>query len=460
VLVTGFDIIFFWVARMVMMGMKFIGDVPFRDVYITGLIRDEHGDKMSKTKGNVIDPLDIVDGIALEQLVAKRTTGLMQPHLAPGIEKRTRKEFPDGIAAHGTDALRFTMAALAGPSRDINFDMGRVGGYRNFCNKVWNAARFVLMTVEGDGGGDLVGEVELSIADRWIVSRFKEALDRVDAALKDYRFDLAANALYEFTWYEFCDWYLELTKPVLQGESSTEAQKRGTRRTLLTTLEALLRALHPLIPFITEEIWQRVHPLVAPLTAAEQFRGMAKPPDMLMLSPFPQTNDFAADTEAEVEVARLKQLILGMRQARSGMNLAPSLRLAVQYHSPVQSEIDLTEKSATYALRLAGLASLTLTPVERIPTASTSIIVGSTTFSIPMKGLIEPQTEIARVSKLIGNNESDIGKLTAKLANTRYTENAKPELVAADKARLAELTEQTAGYKRHLEKVHKLEASD
>jgi valyl-tRNA synthetase len=456
-LITGFDIIFFWVARMMMMGLKFMGDVPFRDVYITGLIRDENGEKMAKTKGNVIDPLDIIDGIGLEALVAKRTTGLMQPQMKQRIEANTRKQFPQGMASYGTDALRFTMASLAGPSRDINFDMGRVAGYRNFCNKLWNAARFVLMTVEGQG--DLVGEAEPSIADRWIVSRFSAMLTQLDQNLRDYRFDLATSAVYEYTWYEFCDWYLELTKPVLQGETSTEAQKRGTRRTLVITLEALLRALHPLIPFITEEIWQRVHPVAAPVLGTLQFRGMEKAPDMLMLSPFPAATDFASDAQAEVEVARLKQLILGMRQARSGMNLPPSLRLAVQYHSPAQSEIDLTEKSATYALRLAGLASLTLTPPEQIPAASTSIIVGSTTFSIPMKGLIEPQAEIARVSKLIGNNKSDIGKLTAKLANTRYTENAKPEQVAADRARLAELTEQTAGYERHLEKVHQLEAS-
>jgi len=458
VLITGFDIIFFWVARMMMMGLKFMGDVPFRDVYITGLILDEHGDKMSKAKGNIIDPLDIVDGISLDALLTKRTTGMMQPQMKQRIEANTRKQFPQGMESHGTDALRFTMASLAGPSREINFNMGRVAGYRNFCNKLWNASRFVMMTVEGTG--DLTGEAELSVADRWIVSRFSALLKQLDQHLRDYRFDLATSVLYEFTWYEFCDWYLELTKPVLQGENSTEAQKRGTRRTLVTTLEALLRALHPMIPFITEEIWQRVNPLVAPIAAAMNPRGSTKPPDLLMQAAFPAATDFASDAEAEVEVARLKQLILGMRQARSGMNLAPSLRLAVQYHSAVQSEIDLTEKGATYALRLAGLSSLTLTPPERIPTASTSIIVGSTTFSIPMKGLIEPKAEIARVSKLIAGNESDIGKLTAKLANARYTEHAKPELVAADRSRLAELTEQTAGYKRHLEKVHKLEASD
>jgi valyl-tRNA synthetase len=444
VLVTGFDIIFFWVARMMMMGMKFMGDVPFRDVYITGLIRDEHGEKMSKTKGNVIDPLDIVDGISLADLIAKRTSGLMQPQMKERIEKNTRKQFPDGISSYGTDALRFTLASLAGSSRDINFDLARVGGYRNFCNKLWNAARFVLMTVEGQG--DLAGDVTLSAADRWIVSRFSSTMTQLDAHLREYRFDLAASALYEFTWYEFCDWYLELTKPILQGENSTEAQKRGTRRTLLTTLEALLRALHPMIPFITEEIWQRVNPLTA----------QSGKVDMLMLAPFPAATDFASDAGAEREIARIKQLILGVRQARSGMNLPPSLKLPVLYHSSSQSEIDDTEKGAAYALRLAGLASLTLTPQSQIPSASTSIIVGGTTFSIPMKGLIEPEAEIARVSKLIANDESDIGKLMAKLANARYVENAKPEMVAADRARLAELAERTAGYKSHLANVHKL----
>ena len=248
-----------------MMGLKFMGDVPFRDIYITGLIRDENGEKMSKAKGNIIDPLDLIDGIDLASLVAKRTSGMMQPHLKDKIEKATRKQFPDGISAYGTDALRFTFAALAGPSRDINFDLGRVGGYRNFCNKLWNGARFVLMTVENS---DLIGEAKLSVADRWIVSRFAATLAKVDESLREYRFDFAATALYEFTWYEFCDWYLELTKPVLQNETTTDAQKRGTRRTLVTLLEGLLRALHPMMPFITEEIWQRVNPIVQPLAAA------------------------------------------------------------------------------------------------------------------------------------------------------------------------------------------------
>jgi valyl-tRNA synthetase len=248
VLVTGFDIIFFWVARMIMFGLKFMGDVPFREVYVHGLVRDGEGQKMSKSKGNVIDPLDIVDGIGLDQLLKKRTTGLMQPHLAPGIEKATRRQFPDGIEAHGTDALRFTFASLATQSRDIRFELPRVAGYRNFCNKLWNAARFVLMVTQGKPVA-AAGTASSHVVDRWIVSRLGEAITRTDQGFADYRFDLAATALYEFTWHEFCDWYLELAKPLLQGDDAEQAA--ATRRTLLTVLEALLRALHPIMPFIT-----------------------------------------------------------------------------------------------------------------------------------------------------------------------------------------------------------------
>jgi len=459
-LVTGFDIIFFWVARMVMMGMKFMGDVPFRHVYITGLIRDEHGNKMSKSKGNVIDPLDIVDGITLDQLVAKRTTGLMQPHLAAGIEKNTRKQFPDGIPAFGTDALRFTLASLAGPARDISFDLGRVGGYRNFCNKLWNGARFVLMTVEGDAGqGDLVGAAELSVADRWIVSRFAATLAQVDSALAEYRFDFAATALYEFTWYEFCDWYLELTKPVLQGETTTEAQKRGTRRTLVTVLEALLRALHPVMPFITEEIWQRVHPLAAPLLAAQKTRANQGSVDSLMLASYPAATDFAADTEAEADVSWMKQFILAVRQIRGEMDIAPSRKIPLLLQNAGARERALIDKLFAYLSRLAGLETVKLLADGEAAPESATAIIGELSLLVPMAGLIDPKAEIERLTRRIAKNEADIAKLKAKLGNENFVRNAPPDVVAADRARMAELEAQNVSLAAQLERVRRLGGS-
>jgi valyl-tRNA synthetase len=463
VLVTGFDIIFFWVARMMMMGLKFMGDVPFKDVYITGLIRDENGDKMSKAKGNIIDPLDVVDGISLKDLLAKRTRGLMQPHLKERIEKATRKQFPEGIAAYGTDALRFTVASLAGPARDINFDLARVGGNRNFCNKLWNGARFVLMTVEGQGEdkgqGDLTGEAELSVADRWIVSRFAATLAQVDKSLAEYRFDFAATALYEFTWYEFCDWYLELTKPVLQGENTTGAQKRGTRRTLVTVLEALLRALHPLMPFITEEIWQRVHPLAAPLLAAQDTRANQKSFDSVMLTRYPMASGYAADAEADSEVSWMKQFILAVRQIRGEMDIAPSRKIPLLYKHAGGRDSAYLASLQSYLVRLAGLESIRgLDNDEAAPEAATAI-VGELTLLVPMAGLIDPKAETERLSKRIAKNDSDIGKLNGKLGNENFVRNAPPEVVAGDRARIAELVAQNDSLKVQLERVRRLGAT-
>jgi valyl-tRNA synthetase len=462
VLVTGFDIIFFWVARMMMMGIKFMGDVPFREVYITGLIRDENGEKMSKAKGNIIDPLDLIDGIDLDSLVAKRTSGLMQPHMKEKIEKATRKQFPDGMAAYGTDALRFTFASLAGPSRDINFDLGRVGGYRNFCNKLWNAARFVLMletATDAAANSGLVGDAELSIADRWIISRFASTLATVDTSLREYRFDFAATALYEFTWYEFCDWYLELTKPVLQGDSSTEAQKRGTRRTLITVLEALLRALHPIMPFITEEIWQRVRPAAEPLIAAGHVRGARIHADSIMLASYPAATDYAADAQAEAEVAWMKQFILAVRQIRGEMDIAPSRKIPLLLQNAGVRERALVDRHFAWLVKLAGLESIqALEPGAAAPEAATALL-GDLALLVPMAGLIDPKAEIERLTKRMAKHDADLAKLEAKLANENFVRNAPPDVVAADRARAAELLAQKLSLATQLERVRRLGGS-
>jgi valyl-tRNA synthetase len=449
VLITGFDIIFFWVARMMMMGLKFMGDVPFREVYITGLILDEYGEKMSKTKGNVLDPLDIIDGIGLEPLVAKRTTGLMQPQLAPTIEKNTRKQFPEGIAPHGTDALRFTFTALASPSREIRFDLQRVAGYRNFCNKLWNAARFVSMTVAGhlismtvaDSGGL---PTELSLADRWIRSRFGRMLETIDAALKEYRFDYVATALYEFTWYEFCDWYLELTKPILQDMSFSAEAQRGTRQTLVHMLEALQRALHPVMPFITEEIWRFVAPLAGRNGAT------------VMLEPYPTAQEFAPDAEAEREIEWVRAFILAVRQVRSGMDIAPSKKVPVLLQNASAEDVARARKHRPYLERLAGLESLEpLAPGATAPQSATALL-GELTILVPMAGLIDAHAEIERLTKLIAKTTADLRKTQAKLANESFVKNAPSMVVAQERDRLEEFERTIASLEAQLAKVRGL----
>jgi valyl-tRNA synthetase len=444
VLVTGFDIIFFWVARMMMFGLKFMGDVPFREVYITGLIRDENGEKMSKSKGNVIDPLDIVDGIELEPLVAKRTTGLMQPQMAASIEANTRKQYPKGIAPHGTDALRFTFAALASPSRDIRFDMQRVAGYRNFCNKLWNAARFVMMTVGEEAPAAGGGPAELSVADRWIRSRFGQMVEQVEGALREYRFDYAATALYEFTWYEFCDWYLELTKPVMQAESSSDAAKRGTRQTLAEVLEALQRALHPLMPFITEEIWQR----------AAALAGRAG--HTVMLQPYPAAKDFARDADAEREIEWIRSFILGVRQVRSGMDIAPSKKLPVLLQNASAEDLARAGRHRAYLERLAGLESITPLAAGATAPQSATALVGELTILVPMAGLIDADAEIDRLTKRIARTREDHRKISAKLANENFVKNAPPDVVALDRERIAELERTLASLEAQLARVRSL----
>ena len=444
VLVTGFDIIFFWVARMMMMGLKFMAEVPFRDVYITGLILDEHGDKMSKSKGNVIDPLDIVDGITLEALVAKRTAGLMQPQLASAIEQATRRQYPAGIAPHGTDALRFTFAALASPSRDIRFDLARVAGYRNFCNKLWNAARFVTMAVGEAAPAAGGAPLELSIADRWIRSRFGRMLGTVESALRDYRFDYAASALYEFTWYDFCDWYLELTKPVLQAEGSSDAAKRGTQRTLAQVLEALQRALHPLMPFITEEIWQRVAPLAA------------RAGESVMLQAYPAAAEFPADEEAEREAAWIQAVVLAVRQIRGEMNISPARRLAVLLKDASAQDQALSARHRAWLERLARLASITVLPPGASAPQSAAALVGTLTILVPMAGLIDAGAEAERLGKLLARAQDELAKARARLANESFVRNAPTAVVTTERERAAELERTASGLSSQLERVRGL----
>ena len=445
-LITGFDIIFFWVARMMMMGLKFMGDVPFRDVYITGLIRDEHGDKMSKSKGNVIDPLDIVDGIELEPLVAKRTSGLMQPHLAAAIEKSTRKQFPQGIPSHGTDALRFTLAALASPSRDIRFDLGRVAGYRNFCNKLWNAARFVALSVGGAGERE-TGVVELSVADRWIRSRFGSMVTQVESAFRDYRFDFAATALYEFTWYAFCDWYLELTKPVLLAETSSAALKRGTRRTLVEILEALQRALHPLMPYITEEIWQGVAGLA----------DRAGP--TVMLASYPCAAEYPRDEAAEAEIAWIQSFVLGVRQIRGEMNIKPSKLIPVLLKGASELDASYVARHHAYLERLAGLESVVLLGSGAQAPQSATALVGQLSILVPMAGLIDAGAEAERLGKQLAKTRQDLARARLKLANDNFVRNAPAAVVETERGRQAELERTVTSLTAQLERVRVLMTS-
>jgi valyl-tRNA synthetase len=453
VLVTGFDIIFFWVARMLMFGLKFMAEVPFRVVYLHGLILDAEGQKMSKSKGNVIDPLDIIDGIDLEALVAKRTSGLMQPHLAAGIEKATRKQYPQGIAAYGTDALRFTFASFATQSQDLRFDLGRVAGYRNFCNKLWNAARFVLLrldaaeppaaTASTPAVVPPAGITVNDVADRWIRSRLGAMISAVERAFEEYRFDFAASALYEFTWYEYCDWYLEIVKPVLQGSDDPAAQQRA-RRTLLEVLEALLRALHPLMPFITEELWLRVAPLAGVGGAS------------VMLAPWPQAGQFPHDAAAETELRWVMQVVLGIRQIRGEMEISPARRLPLLLQHATANDLQLAQRHHALLATLAGLESVrSLAPTESAPPAAAAL-VGELSLLIPMAGLIEPASELQRLDKRLQKIERELTTSRGKLANHDFVSNAPVDVVAQERSRLADKERTRAALSRQIEQVRAL----
>jgi valyl-tRNA synthetase len=443
VLVTGFDIIFFWVARMIMMGIKFTGDVPFAEVYIHGLIRDQDGQKMSKSKGNVLDPIDLIDGIDLDTLLVKRTTGLMQPKLKPKIEKATRKHFPDGIPEFGTDALRFTFAALASTGRDIRFDLGRIEGYRNFCNKIWNAARYVLMNTEN--APLEVPNSSLSLPDRWIRSRLGKTIAETNTHLEHYRLDLAAKSLYEFTWNEYCDWYLELTKPVLQSEDTPPEIKAATQRTLIEVLETLLRALHPIIPFISEEIWQRVAP-VAGVEGAT-----------IMLQAFPDSSDFDVDDEAEQELEWIMGFVLGIRQIRGEMDIPPGKLLTVLLQNVSAKDQTLLDNHQLYLSKLARLEDIQVLKDGAEPPTSATALLGGMQILVPMAGLIDIEAERERLQKRRDKSAAELQKIEAKLGNKSFVDRAPEAVVAKERGRQEDLARDLAQFDAQIAKLVELE---
>ncbi|ELJ8536451.1 valine--tRNA ligase [Vibrio cholerae] len=446
VLVTGFDIIFFWVARMIMMTMHFCKDedgkaqVPFKTVYVTGLIRDENGDKMSKSKGNVLDPIDMIDGIDLESLVAKRTGNMMQPQLAAKIEKNTRKTFENGIEAYGTDSLRFTLAAMASTGRDINWDMKRLEGYRNFCNKLWNASRYVLMNTEEQDCGFAAGaELEYSLADKWIESQFELAAKEFNGHIDNFRLDMAANTLYEFIWNQFCDWYLELTKPVLW--KGTEAQQRATRRTLITVLEKTLRLAHPVIPYITETIWQSVKPLV------DGVEG-----DTIMLQALPQYDAANFNQEALDDIEWVKAFITSIRNLRAEYDINPGKPLEVMLKAANEQDAARIEANKPVLVSLAKLESIrVLADGEATPACATAL-VGKSELMIPMAGLIDKDAELDRLAKEIAKTQGEIARIEGKLGNEGFVAKAPEAVITKEREKLA-------GYQEALVKLEQQKAA-
>lgn len=426
VLVTGFDIIFFWVARMVMMGIKFTGEVPFKEIYIHGLVRDADGQKMSKSKGNVLDPIDIIDGIGAEDLVQKRTGGLMQPKMAAKIEKSTRKHFPDGIPAYGTDALRFTFAAMASQGRDIRMDMSRIEGYRNFCNKLWNATRYVLMNTEDQDTGIDNDDVVLSLADRWIISRLQIVEQKVADNFDKYRFDHASHEIYSFIWEEYCDWYLELSKPILNSDTTTDAEKRGTRRTLVRVLETILRLAHPIIPYITEELWQQVAPLAG-------IKG-----DTIMQQLYPEFDESKLDEKAINDLEWVKTFVMGVRRIRSEMDIAPSKALPVLLQDYSETDKTLFSENEAFVKTLAKIESIEWLTDEQAPESAIALI-GDMKILIPLAGLIDKDAEIARLEKDIGKITTNLEKSEAKMSNASFVDKAPEAVVAKERLRIEEM---------------------
>jgi valyl-tRNA synthetase len=437
VLVTGFDIIFFWVARMIMFGLKFANDVPFRDIYITGLIKDGNGQKMSKSKGNVLDPIDLIDGISLKDLLEKRTQGMMQPKLAEKIQKQTKKEFPNGIPSFGTDAIRFTFTALASFGRDIKFDLKRVEGYRNFCNKLWNASRFVLMNLESKS---INLDAELSSQDKWILSRLQHVKTEVEKHLEDYRLDLMSQALYEFVWHDYCDWYLELSKPLLENAKT----KQGCEATLLKVLTETLVILHPIIPFITEEIFEQSQKL------------QSKSTGKLISQPFPELVKELQNADAETEINWLKQFILGIRKIRGEMNISPGKPLPCFIKSYSKKDQSYIENNKAMLFTLAKLDTVDLLSVDDEEPESAIALVGKMKILIPLAGLIDKGAERERLNKEIEKLVKLKSQFSAKLNNEKFINGAPKAVVKNEKEKLASAESALKDLEQQLEKISKL----
>lgn len=450
VLVTGFDIIFFWVARMIMMTLKFTDQIPFRRVYIHGLIRDAHGQKMSKSKGNVLDPIDLIDGISVEDLVTKRTEGLMQPQLEKKIEKATRESFPDGITGYGTDALRYTFYSLATTGRDINFDMGRMEGFRNFCNKIWNASRYVLMNTGEKGisfSADdtvLAKQHELSLADRWILSRLQQTVTRVHSHLANYRFDLVSQDLYEFIWNEYCDWYVELSKPLIWNADEEPEKAEAARLTLLTVLETSLRLLHPMMPYITEEIWQRISPLLG-------IDG-----ETIMLQPYPQADESLSDAEAEADIDWVKGVIIGIRNIRGEMNIAPGRTFPALLSKGGPDDQRRLGDNRQYLMKLAKLSDIDWIDENTTPPLSATQLYRDMEILVPLADLIDKTAELARLEKEISKLEKNLQGVNGKLANSRFVDNAPAEIVDTERKRQQELTSALSALREKYEAINRL----
>ena len=444
VLVTGFDIIFFWVARMIMMTLKFTGQVPFKKVYITGLVRDEHGQKMSKSKGNILDPIDLIDGISLETLTSKRTADLMQPQLKQKIERHTRESFPNGIAGFGTDALRFTFYSLASTGRDIKFDLGRTEGFRNFCNKIWNAARYVLMNSEEKQLANSLDSKNLSISDRWIISRFERAIKQVDLAMESYRFDLASQQLYEFIWNEYCDWYVELSKPTLWDEEKNPENAQATRFVLIFILEKTLRLLHPFMPFITEEVWQKIAPLIS-------INGQS-----IMMESYPTYDRENIDEEAEEHIEWLKGVILSIRNIRGEMDISPAKSINILLRNGSLTDKERMEIHKPYLQKLAKLKDISwLEDGHEAPVSATQRF-DELEILVPLEGLIDVDAERSRLMKEINKLLSGLKAVETKLNNKKFVNNAPSSIVIKEREKKNQISSTLESFETQLKNLEGL----